>query len=94
MLRQIRDRVDQLEAERRARPFSSTPYVRPIRDSSGPPELLDLLPVLRRADLSKAPEPALRRLFESFRLQIRYDKHSNTAVCRVTIRDDGGIAES
>ena len=51
------------------------------------PDLLDQLPV-SDMDLSPAPEHVLRRMFESFRLQVRYDKVASWATCRVAIREE------
>jgi hypothetical protein len=48
------------------------------------PELLGPA-AYRPPDLTKAPEKLLRALFEAFRLQIHYDKRTNTATCRITI---------
>ena len=36
-------------------------------------------------DLAEVPEPVLWRLFEAFRLEIRYDKRTDTADCRITL---------
>lgn len=38
--------------------------------------------------LLSAPEHLLRRMFESFRLQVRYDKVASWATCRVAIKED------
>jgi hypothetical protein len=51
------------------------------------PDLLDQLPV-GDAKLSSAPEHVLRRMFESFRLQVRYDQVASRATCRVAIREE------
>jgi hypothetical protein len=47
-------------------------------------ELLEALPVLP-AGLLEAPEEILRRIFEWFQLQVRYDKQANQAHVRVAI---------
>jgi hypothetical protein len=39
-------------------------------------------------NLSSAPEHVLRRMFESFRLQVRYDKVASWATFRVAIREE------
>ena len=51
------------------------------------PDLLDQLPV-SDVNLSSAPEHVLRRMFESFRLQVRYDKVASWATCRVAISEE------
>jgi site-specific DNA recombinase len=38
--------------------------------------------------LAGVAEPVLRRLFEAFRLQVRYDRPANLATCQVTLRED------
>jgi site-specific DNA recombinase len=48
------------------------------------PRLLDALPIGPHR-LAELPEPELRRLFEAFRLEIRYDRHTGVARCRVTL---------
>jgi site-specific DNA recombinase len=51
------------------------------------PALLDLLPT-GRINFETASEPMLRRLFDAFRLEIRYDRETNIASCQVTITPD------
>ncbi|MBO2464453.1 hypothetical protein J4709_43470 [Actinomadura sp. LCR2-06] len=65
-------KLDELAAHERERPVRSCP------------DLLDLIP-LGEVDLTRAPEPVLRRLFEAFRLEISYDKRSGIADCKVTL---------
>ncbi len=48
------------------------------------PDLLNVLPV-GTCDLADLPEAITRRLFEALRLEVHYDKQSNTAVCRITL---------
>lgn len=48
---------------------------------------IDALPV-GEADLASLPEEVVRRLFEAFRLQVRYDAGADLARCRVTISGD------
>jgi site-specific DNA recombinase len=48
------------------------------------PDLLNVLPV-GTCDLADLPEDITRRLFEALRLEVHYDKQSNTAVCRITL---------
>lgn len=85
LMRDIRARSAVLSAERNARlaELSAVENARPARSC---PELLDLLPA-GAVDLSKAPEPVLRRLFEAFRLDVRYDKRTDVAECQVTLSD-------
>jgi hypothetical protein len=55
--------------------------------SPASPDLLDQLPV-GGVNLSSAPEHVLRRMFESFRLQVGYDKVASWATFRVAIREE------
>ena len=53
-------------------------------------ELLDELPT--GEDLfASAPDDVLRQLFQTFRLEVRFDKPSHRANCRVTI-DENSVA--
>jgi hypothetical protein len=51
------------------------------------PDLPDQLPV-RDVSLSSASEHLPRRMFESFRRQVRYDKAASWAICHVAIREE------
>ncbi len=42
--------------------------------------------------LASAPDDILRQLFQTFRLEVRFDKPSHPANCRVTIDDDSVAA--
>jgi hypothetical protein len=42
--------------------------------------------------LASAPDDMLRQLFQTFRLEVRFDKPSHPANCRVTIDDDSVAA--
>ena len=43
--------------------------------------------------LFASPDDVLRQLFQTFRLEVRFDKPSHLANCRVTI-DDSSVARS
>ncbi|GAA2141631.1 recombinase family protein [Actinomadura napierensis] len=83
LMRDIRQRSAALSAERNAKldELAAHERQRPVRSC---PELLDLISV-GEVDLTGAPEPVLRRLFEAFRLEISYDKRSGIADCKVTL---------
>jgi site-specific DNA recombinase len=86
--RRIRERMDELENER-LRKLKDLHALRGEESDADPasPDLLDQLPV-SDVNLSSAPEHVLRRMFESFRLQVRYDKVASWATCRVAIREE------
>ncbi|CAN5378275.1 hypothetical protein BH20ACT22_BH20ACT22_19120 [soil metagenome] len=86
--RRIRERMDELENER-LRKLKDLHALRGEEPDADPasPDLLDQLPV-GDVNLSSAPEHVLRRMFESFRLQVRYDKVASWATCRVAIREE------
>jgi site-specific DNA recombinase len=86
--RRIRERMDELENER-LRKLKDLHALRGEEPDADPasPDLLDQLPV-GDVNLSSAPEHMLRRMFESFRLQVRYDKVASWATCRVAIREE------
>ncbi len=50
-------------------------------------ELLDELPI-GEALFTSAPDDVLRQLFQTFRLEVRFDKPSHRANCQVTIDED------
>lgn len=83
LIRDIRAPAAQLAADRAAKlaELSDLENTAPIQPA---PELLDALP-LGAVDLADAPVPVLHHLFEAFRLELRYNKPTNTATCRVTI---------
>ena len=86
--RRIRERMDELENER-LRKLKDLDALRGEESDADPasPDPLDQLPV-SDVSLSSAPEHVLRRMFESFRLQVRYDKIASWATCRVAIREE------
>jgi hypothetical protein len=74
-------------AELRAEADDVTAQLRELEDSAPPvptPELLDALPVVG-PDLDRLPDQQARALFDAFRLEIRYDRLSDTAHCRATL---------
>lgn len=83
LVRDIRERSAALSAERNAK-LDELAKVERHQPERPCPELLDLLPT-GKVDLAKAPEPLLRRLFEAFRLEIRYDKRTDVAECQITL---------
>ncbi|MDQ3955828.1 MAG: hypothetical protein M3285_09795 [Actinomycetota bacterium] len=89
MFRQIRDRMQQLEDERRQKLEELEALRREQPDAvPGSPGLLDELPVTED-QLVPAPEIVLRDLFEAFRVEVRYNKVSSWATCRVAINEEG-----
>jgi hypothetical protein len=72
--RRIRQRMDELEKEQLTK-LNDLHALRGEEPDADPasPDLLDQLPA-DDVNLSSAPEHVLRRMFESFRLQVRYDK--------------------
>ena len=89
MFRQIRNRMQQLENERREKLEELEALRREQPDAvPGSPGLLDELPVTEE-QLAPAPEIVLRDLFEAFRLEVRYNKVSSWATCRVAINEEG-----
>ncbi|WP_199537143.1 recombinase family protein [Spongiactinospora gelatinilytica] len=86
LVQDIHARAARLAEERAAkhRELGDLQQVQPVRSV---PELLDVIPV-GTADLALLPEVVLRRLFDAFRLEIHFDKPTNTATCRVTITGD------
>jgi hypothetical protein len=47
------------------------------------PGLIDALPVMK-IDVEQLPEELARALFEALRLEIRYNRDTHTATCRIT----------
>ncbi len=86
LVQDIQNRAAHLAEERVAkqRELHDLEQARPTQTE---PELLDEIPV-GSADLALLPEAVLRRLFDAFRLEIHYDKPTNTATCRATITSD------
>jgi hypothetical protein len=86
--RRIRERMDELENERLTK-LKDLHALRGEESDVDPasPDLLEQLPV-GDVNLSSAPEHVLRGMFESFRLQVRYDKVASWATCRVAITEE------
>jgi hypothetical protein len=57
------------------------------RELQQSPDLLDFLPIGDIVPPTK-PTPALHRLFESLRLQLHYDQHTNRVRCRIALRSE------
>ncbi len=84
----IQQRLRELDAEQQAKLAELDAADRAQPNPAAPAfELLDLLP-MTSVELAEVAEPPLRRLFEAFRLQVRYDKPSNLVVCRVVLHED------
>ena len=88
VFRGVRDRVAVLDQERSAivdelRKLEADRH----ENQPGSVDLLDALPI-GDADFVSLPEPVVRRLFEAFRLQVRYDSGTHVARCRVAISAD------
>jgi len=84
----IQQRLRELHTEQRAKlaELDAAEQAQPNHAAQAE-ALLDLLPVAP-VQLAEVAEPPLRRLFEAFRLQVRYDKPNNLAVCRVVLHED------
>ncbi len=83
----VRERMGELEAERRSKLEALAKLEAAEVDQAPPVWLLDELPLLD-ADLLDAPHDKLRALFEAFRLVVRYDKRHHHATVQVTIAGD------
>ncbi|WP_407921529.1 recombinase family protein [Actinomadura soli] len=83
LVNDIRTRSAELSNDRNTRitQLEQLEQAMPARPS---PELLDLLPA-GPVHLDTIPEALQRKLFEAFRLQIRYDWRTNVADCRITL---------
>jgi hypothetical protein len=81
--RDIRGRAAELAAERNAK-IAELRELKATQPATPSPELLDLIPQAE-IDFERIPEPILRQLYEAFRLEIVYDKETDTAECRVTL---------
>lgn len=96
LFRRVRERLSELEQERLQKVAelqdfeAEDPEIEP-----GAIELIDELPV-GEGIFGTAPDNVLRDLFQTFRLEVRFDKPSHLVNCRVTIDDDSvsAIAEN
>ncbi len=85
----VRERLGELQRQRDAK----TAELAAMDDQATQPadgnaaDLLDALPASTDA-LADVPEPLLRQLFTAFQLEIRYDKHTNTATLQVTLHEE------
>jgi site-specific DNA recombinase len=84
----IQDRFRGLEDERGVIAGELKALEREAAVNEHSPEVLQSIPQTVLPAFADVPEPLLRALFESFRLEVRYDKAANRARCRVTITDD------
>ncbi len=96
MFRRIRQRVADLEGERRSKHQELCRLEKEEDSSDQQIALLDELPI-GEAKFPTKPDESLHRLFETFRLKLLYDAASNRVGCRVTIGEaalDAIIAEA
>lgn len=83
LMNDIRQRSAELSNDRNTR-IAQLERLEQTMPARPEPELLDLLPA-GPVRLDAIPEALQRKLFEAFRLQIRYDWRTNTADCRITL---------
>ena len=59
------------------------------------PALVDSLPA-GRCEIATLPDATRRRMFEAFRLQLHYDKRTNSVRCQVTLASEtiGSVARA
>jgi site-specific DNA recombinase len=88
LFQRVRDRLRELEHEKLQKLQELSSLEAQAFDT--PPQAVELLDELPLIDFepSSVPEASLRRLFEAFRLEVRYDRPKNHAYCRVTLSDD------
>ncbi|XVQ15111.1 recombinase family protein [Spirillospora sp. CA-255316] len=81
--RDVNARAAHLSAERdeKKTKLAELENARPTRQC---PTLLDEIPA-GSIDLGRVPEATLRKLFEAFRLEMRYDRKTNKVRCQVTV---------
>ncbi|MBO2454363.1 recombinase family protein [Actinomadura barringtoniae] len=79
----IRTRSAELSSDRNSKlaRLEELEQTKPVRPR---PELLDLLPT-GPIRIDAMPEELQRKLFEAFRLQIRYDRRTDEAECQITL---------
>jgi site-specific DNA recombinase len=88
LFRRVRERLSELEHERLLKIKELEPLeAEQLESVPGAVELLDELPIGEDL-LASAPDDVLRQLFQTFRLEVRFDKPSHRANCRVTIDED------
>lgn len=97
MLKQVSRRVSQLEGERESTlaALAKLQNAESGLSPQGSIQLIDCLP-LGNFEMSQAPEALLRRLFETFRLRMRYNRQTNAMSLEVTVdsRDLESIVDS
>ena len=92
IFRRVRERLSELEQDR-IHKLDELQALEVEQFETGPEalDLLDELPV-EEGLFASAPDDVLRQLFQTFRLEVRFDKPSHLANCRVTIDDDSVAA--
>ena len=86
-LSQVRDRLGELRRQRAAKAAELAAIdTQAERSDDTAVELLDALPASTDT-LAEVPEPLLRQLFTAFQLEVRYDKHTNTATLQITLHE-------
>ncbi|MGH3985457.1 MAG: zinc ribbon domain-containing protein [Pseudonocardiaceae bacterium] len=83
-IRQISNHSAELRAHRAQLEHDLATAQRDI-DQAPNPTLIDQLPVIEPTDLAGLPDELSRRLFEAFRLEIRYDPTTRTASGQITL---------
>ncbi|MGH2708935.1 MAG: recombinase family protein, partial [Actinomycetota bacterium] len=86
LLRQVRLRLTELEEERQQTlgRLAALEAAAPVAADRHAVDVLDCLPILD-FELRGAPEEKVRRLYEAFRLRVRYDKAAMLMRCEVTV---------
>jgi hypothetical protein len=86
-LSQVRERLGELRRQRAAKAAELAAVdTQAERSDDTAVELLDALPTSTDT-LAAVPESLLRQLFTAFQLEVRYDKHTNTATLQVTLHE-------
>ncbi|MDT8915142.1 hypothetical protein [Amycolatopsis sp. PS_44_ISF1] len=82
-VRDIRERRNELRAQRDQLETRLAEAERHVQVAPNP-DLLDALPVTK-INVDQLPEELARALFDALRLEIRYNRDTHTATCRVTL---------
>src|SRR5262249_26049378 len=83
LIRDINERRAELRAHKQHCETQLAELEARILDAPNP-DLIDALPVME-IQIDQLPEDLARSLFEALRLEIHYNKHTNTATCRITL---------
>ena len=86
LIRDINERRAELRVQRDSLQTQLDELDEQARTDSNP-DLIDALPQLE-IDLDELPEQLARDLFEALRLEIRYDRPTRRATCRITLSAD------